>query len=108
MSQSLRPPASLPVYPKYPTIIHALAKAAELTPDAPGFCCEARELTYSQYARAVAALAAEFGALGARQGERIAFITGNGLDAGVGMLAGMAAGAQISPLNPNYTETELE
>ena len=74
---TLQPPAQLPVYPKYPTIIHALAKAAELTPDAPGFCCEARELSSGQYARAVAALAAEFSALGARQGERIAFLVGN-------------------------------
>ena len=108
MTQALRPPNQLPVYPKYPTILHALAKAAALRPDAPGFCCEARELTYGQYARAVAALAAEFRSLGATPGERIAFIVGNGLDAGVAMLAGMAAGAQISPLNPNYTEPELE
>jgi long-chain acyl-CoA synthetase len=55
----------------------------------------------------VAALAHEFARLGVAQ-ERIAFMMSNGLEASVGLLAGMAAGAQVSPLNPNYTEPELE
>jgi long-chain acyl-CoA synthetase len=97
----------MPVYPKYPTIIHALARAAELKPAAPGLVCQDRLLSYGQYAQAVAALAHEFAQFDVA-GERIAFVMSNGLDACVGMLAGMAAGAQISPLNPNYTEPELE
>ena len=100
-------PAALPAYPRYPTIIHALARAAELKPAAPGIACEERELTYEAYARVVAALAHEFARLGLAH-ERIAFMMSNGLEACVGLLAGMAASAQVSPLNPNYTEPELE
>src|SRR5262245_742668 len=107
MSQTLKAPAQLPVYPKYPTIIHALAKAAELKANDVGLVCQDRELTYGQYVHVVAALAHEFAALGGKRGERIAFLITNGLEACVGLLAGMACGAQVSPLNPNYTEPEL-
>jgi len=94
-------------YPRYPTIIHALAKAAELNPAAPAFMCQGRLLNYGEYARAIAALAADFAERGVA-GERIAFLMTNGLEAAVGMVAGMAAGAQVSPLNPAYTDRELE
>jgi long-chain acyl-CoA synthetase len=100
-------PTAVSTYPKYPTIIHALAKAAELRPHAPGLACEAREITYGQYAQAAAAIAEIFSAAGAA-GERVAYLVGNGLDACVALLGGMAARAQIAPLNPNYTEAELE
>ncbi len=96
-----------PAYPRYPTIVHALAKAAELNPAAPGLMCQERSLTYGEYARAVAALAFVFADLGVAH-ERIAFLMTNSAEAVVGMLAGMAARAQVSPLNPAYTERELE
>ena len=54
MTSAVHAPAALPVYPKYPTIIHALAKAAELKPDAPGIVCQERELSYSDYGFVVA------------------------------------------------------
>jgi long-chain acyl-CoA synthetase len=94
-------------YPRYPTIIHALARAAELNPAAPGFMCQERVLNYGEYAGAVAALAARFSELGVA-GERIAILMTNSLDAVVALLAGMAARAQVSPLNSAYTERELE
>jgi long-chain acyl-CoA synthetase len=107
MTSAVHAPAALPVYPKYPTIIHALAKAAELRPDAPGIVCQERELSYSDYGFVVAAMAHEFARFDVMQ-HRIAFMMSNGLEACVGLLAGMAASAQVSPLNPNYTEPELE
>lgn len=99
-----QPPAG---YPAYPTIVHALAKAAELNPDAPGLVCQERQLSYGEYAQAVGALARQFGELGGAQ-QRIAYVMTNGLEACVGLLAGMAARAQVSPLNPFYTDAELE
>jgi long-chain acyl-CoA synthetase len=107
MMSPARTSAAVSVYPKYPTIIHALAKAAELRPDAPGLVSEQRQLSYGEYAQAVAAMAQMFAEIGVAK-ERIAFVVSNGLDACVGMLAGMAARAQIAPLNPAYTEAELE
>ena len=106
MSRAIQP--SVPAYPKYPTILHALARAVDLRPDAPAIVCQDRELTFRTYAQAVAALAERFKAVRAVRGERIAFVINNSLEACVGLLAGMAAGAQVSPLNPNYTDVELE
>jgi long-chain acyl-CoA synthetase len=94
-------------YPKYPTIIHALVRAAELNANAPGIVCQDRELTYGQYAHAVMVLARRFAQYGVAE-ERIAFVMTNSLEACIGLLAGMAARAQVSPLNPNYTLHELE
>src|SRR5262245_45146114 len=94
-------------YPSYPTIVHALARAAELNPSAPGLVCQDRLLTYGEYARAVAALAQRFAELGAGR-ERICFLMTNSAETVVGLFAGMAARAQVSPLNPAYTDREVE
>jgi long-chain acyl-CoA synthetase len=93
--------------PEYPTIIHALAGAAKLRPDAPGLVCQDRQISYSEYARAVGALARQFSELGSTQ-ERIACVMTNSMEACIGLLAGMASRAQVSPLNPFYTDAELE
>jgi long-chain acyl-CoA synthetase len=96
-----------PQSPRFPTIIHALVNAAMAAPNALAIACQDRELTYGGYAQAVAAAAASFSRLRVA-GERIAFVSANSLEAAVGLLAGMAAGAQVSPLNPAYTEREIE
>jgi long-chain acyl-CoA synthetase len=94
-------------YPRYPTIIHALAKAAELNPEAPGLMCQGRLLSYGEYTQAVAAVASVFAEYGVA-GERVAVLMTNSMEAVVALFAGMAARAQVSPLNPAYTERELE
>lgn len=101
------PPSLDPRYPRYPTIIHALARAAELRPDAPALACESREINYRQYAHAVAALANRLAAYGVA-GTRVGYMMRNGLETAIGLLAGMAARAQVCPLNPNYTDREME
>jgi len=101
------PPSRDPRYPDFPTIIHALAYAAAHRPQAPGIACLDRELSYGQYAQAVAALAATLAEYGVA-GERIAYLMRNSLDMVVGLYAGMAARAQVAPLNPNYTDREIE
>ena len=57
-------------YPRYLTIIHALARAAELHPAAPGFMCQGRLLNYGEYAQSVAALASIFAEAVAASGSR--------------------------------------
>ena len=95
-----------PKYKKYPSIIHALAEHADAAPDAPAFRCVDDELTYGQYAHAVSAAAHRFAAFDIA-GERIAYMSPNSMANAVGLLGGMAAGAQASPVNPNYTDHEL-
>ena len=103
----MTPPKRDPRYPDFPTIVHALAYAAEHRPGAPGIACLDRELTYGQYARAVAALARTLADLGAG-GERVAYLMRNSLEMAIGLYAGMAARAQVAPLNPAYTDREIE
>jgi hypothetical protein len=67
------PPKRDPRYPDFPTIVHALAYAAEHRGQAPALACLDREITYAQYAQAVAALARRFGEAGVVVGERIAY-----------------------------------
>jgi long-chain acyl-CoA synthetase len=69
--------------------------------------CLDREISYAQYAQAVAALARKFGEAGVA-GERIAYLMRNGLDMAVALYAGMAARAQVAPLNPAYTDREIK
>ena len=100
------PPKLDPHYPRFPTIVHALGHAAALRPQAPGIACLDRELSYGQYAQAVAALAGKFADFGVARG-RIAFLMRNSLEMAVGLFAGMASGAQVAPLNPNLTDREI-
>ena len=75
-------------YPRYPTIIHALAQAAELNPAAPGLMCQERLLSYREYAHAVAALAGVFADLGVAR-ERVAVMMPNSMEAAVALLPGL-------------------
>lgn len=87
--------------PDYPTIVHALIEQASVRPDAPAAWCGDVELTWRQYRDAVAALAARLQAAGAKGG-RVALLMRNGIEVIVAALAGMAAGAQVAPMNFNY------
>jgi long-chain acyl-CoA synthetase len=101
------PPKRDPSYPDFPTIVHALAHAARHRGHAPALACLDRKINYAQYAQAVAALARRFGEAGVA-GERIAYLMRNSLDMALALHAGMAARAQIAPLNPTFTDREIE
>jgi long-chain acyl-CoA synthetase len=103
----MTPPKRDPRYPDFPTIVHALAYAAEHRANAPGIACLDRELTYGQYGQAVAALARMLIELGA-SGERVVYVMRNSPEMVIGLYAGMAARAQVAPLNPAYTDREIE
>ncbi len=100
-----------PRYKRFPTIVHALAYAAERLPDRPGLVVpgmdgQDRTLSYRHYVAAVAAMARRFEAQGAR-GKAVAVVMGNGMEAAVALMGAMAAGALAAPVNPNYTPAEL-
>lgn len=90
----------------YPTIVHMLLDAVERAPGRDALICGAERLTYAEYLRCVAGLAHELLEMGAA-GERVVFILGNSLDICVAFFAAHLARAQITPLNPLYTEREL-
>ena len=89
----------------YPTALHMLAAAANTAPDNIALRCGSEEMTYRAYASCVAGFADELG----RDvcGERVALVMANSIDIAVATFAVGAAGAQVVPLNPAYTDHEL-
>ena len=89
----------------HPTVLHMLAAAAAARPQAEALVCGERRLSYGDYLRAVAGFAGE---LGDRSGQRVATRLGNSIEACVAAFGVLASGAQHVPLNPLYTEAELQ
>jgi len=90
----------------YPSVVHMLADAVAHAPDAEALVMGDERLSFREYARCAAGFAAELLALGAR-GERVAMVLGNSIDICIAYFGIHAAGAQVVPLNPIYTEREL-
>lgn len=67
-----------------------------------------RVTTYGQLRRQVAALRAEFVALGLRRGECVALLCGNTPYFVVSYLAAVGVGAVVAPLNPTSPAPEIE
>ncbi|MGH7003088.1 MAG: AMP-binding protein, partial [Alphaproteobacteria bacterium] len=95
----------------FPSVVHMLAEAAATAPARQAVAMGEERLTYAEYARCAAGLAAELqslGIAGERAPERVAFVLGNSLDICVAYFGIHAAGCQAVPLNPLYTPRELE
>jgi len=90
----------------YPTVVHMLLEAVERVPDREALVCDGETLNYADYLRCVAGLANELREMGVA-GERVALILGNSLDICVAFFAAHLARAQLTPLNPLYTDREL-
>ena len=90
----------------FPTVVHMLAEAAQLAPNAEALVCEGKRLTYTEYVRCVAGFAGDLVARGTR-GSRVALVCSNSLDLPIATFAVHAAGAQAVPINPTYTTREL-
>lgn len=90
----------------YPTVVHMLAAAAAQAPEREALVCQDERLSYAQYFRCIAWFAHELVDLGAR-GKRVGIVLGNSPDICIAMFAAHAAGAQVVPCNPLYTEREL-
>lgn len=95
-----------PLPRRYPTVVHALADAANQAPAAIALVCGDERLTYRAYLACVMGLAQALAQWGAR-GERIALLMGNSVDIAIASFAVQAAGFQLAPLNPAYTVHEL-
>ncbi len=101
-----------PAAPRHETVIHALARNAAVLGEAPGLVVTDpaggpdRTLSHRAFASAVAGLAHRLRELGVG-GSRVAVCMPNGLETGIALLAAMAAGAQVAPINPGFTDPEL-
>ena len=93
--------------PVWPSVVHMLDAAARHRPDRLALACDDETLTYRGYAACVAGLALELQAAGVGAGTRAALLMGNSLDLAIATFAVQSAGAQVVPLNPGYTASEL-
>src|SRR6516225_4001485 len=100
-------PASLEPYPRK-TLVDYLADAACKQPDAPALLFKGSTVTYRELERLSDACAAGFAALGVKRGERVALLLPNCPQFFIAEFGAWKIGAIVAPLNPIYTEHELE
>ena len=100
-------PHSLEPYPERPLVDIVRLTAAE-RPEHPALLFKGATLTYAELDRQSTALAAALAADGVCQGDRVALVLPNCPQFVIAELAIWKAGGVVVPLNPIYTERELE
>jgi long-chain acyl-CoA synthetase len=100
-------PATLGPYPDR-TLLDDLADAVRERPRHPALLFKGATLTYEQLGRASDAFAAALASLGVRRGDRVALLLPNCPQFLIAELGAWKIGAIVAPLNPIYTEHELE
>jgi len=100
-------PPSLAPYPGR-TLVDYLADAARNHPDKPAILFKGATITYAELDRLSDACAAAFGSLGVKRGDRVALLLPNCPQFLIAEFGAWKIGAIVSPLNPIYTERELE
>ncbi|WP_077000002.1 AMP-binding protein [Variovorax sp. KK3] len=87
------------------TVVELLLQAAAQWPQQPALVCHGETLDYAAYGNAVVALAGRL-----REGAplaRVAIVMRSGIGACIAHFGVLASGAQLLPMNPEYTAREL-
>src|SRR3954467_14727069 len=100
-------PATLEPYPDK-TLVDYIAETARTAPDSPALLFKAAKLTYRELARLSDARAPAFAALGLARGHRVGLLLPNCPQFFIAQFGAWKIGAIVAPLNPIYTEQELE
>src|SRR5947207_8068781 len=100
-------PPTLAPYPER-TLLHYLADLARDRPNGPALLFKGATLTWNDLERLSDACASAFHALGIKRGDRIALLLPNCPQFSIAQFAAWKLGAVVAPLNPIYTEHELE
>jgi long-chain acyl-CoA synthetase len=100
-------PGTLEPYPER-TLLDDLAEAVAERPGAPALLFKGRTVSHGELDRASDAFAAALAGLGVAKGDRVALLLPNCPQFLVCELGAWKAGAVLVPLNPVYTEQELE
>src|SRR4051812_13558853 len=100
-------PATLAPYPDR-TLLDYIADAARSRPDSPALLFKGARITYGDLDRLSSACAAAFAALGVTRGDRVGLILPNCPQFFIAQFGAWKLGAIVAPLNPVYTEHELE
>ena len=100
-------PPTLAPYPAN-TLVDVVRGAAMQRPDHPALLFKGSRMSYGDFDRWTDALARALRARGVEQGDRVALLMPNAPQAIVAQFGAWKAGAIAAPLNPLYTEYELE
>jgi long-chain acyl-CoA synthetase len=96
-----------PKLPRYDSLVHMLLAAVDAHPEVTAVIYQDRRITYAEFGRAVAGLARQLAGHGLRGGERAVLMMANSIEMDVALMAVMATGAQVVPVNPFLTPHEL-
>src|SRR5262245_25011848 len=99
--------ASLAPYPQR-TLLDYLADAVRERPDHPALIFKGRAISCAELDRLSDLFAAALVSLGLRKGDRVSLILPNSPQFLIAELGAWKAGATVVPLNPMYTEHELQ
>ena len=100
-------PATLAPYPNR-TLVDYLDDSARERPQQAALLYKGATITYGELDRLSDALASAFRDLGVRRGDRVALLLPNCPQFFIAQFAAWKIGAIVAPLNPIYTEQELE
>ncbi len=100
-------PRTLRPYPER-TLLDYIADSAREHPDHPAILFKGLRVTYGQLERLSDAFAVALAGLGVKKGDRVALLLPNSPQFIIAELGAWKAGATVFPLNPMYTESELE
>jgi long-chain acyl-CoA synthetase len=100
-------PATLAPYPNR-TLVDYVADAARTAPGSPSLLFKGATITYGELDRLSDACASAFAALGVRRGDRVGLLLPNCPQFFIAQFGAWKLGAIVAPLNPVYTEHELE
>ncbi len=100
-------PRTLRPYPER-TLLDYIADTAREHPDHPALLFKGLRVTYGELERLSDAFAVALAGLGVKKGDRVALLLPNSPQFIIAELGAWKAGATVFPLNPIYTESELE
>ncbi len=100
-------PATLAPYPNR-TLVDAIAEFARSQPDRPAILFKGARVTYRELEQLSDVCAAAFAALGIGRGDRVGLLLPNCPQFFIAQFGAWKLGAIVAPLNPIYTEHELE
>ena len=100
-------PRSLQPYPRT-TLVDLLRSGAAERPQHPALLFKGARMTFQELDRRTDSLAAALVALGVKKGDRVALLMPNSPQAVIGQIGAWKAGAVAAPINPLYTDHELE
>lgn len=100
-------PHTLQPYPQS-TLLDVIAETARERPDFVALIFKGARMTYAELERLSDAFGSALVAQGVKKGDRVALVLPNSPQAIIAQLGAWKAGAIVAPLNPLYTERELE